>query len=262
MYNYRVCVVLMCMFVPEQRILCKLDFLIDYPVYNCYNKFNFSFVLGRIITSFAWFQIQLNHDCVLSDVVDNYFGNIHPHYYWPYEEQCPCISSIVFLIGEMGQVMMFTYHSRSDTGEYHWGNKETSIATTFGVLLLKYWAAEIFLICTFWWKLHCSEIIHRRTNSNLYSGDCMHPFTSTLLILSSRQCDCWIDWWAFYPPQDNSAHEKLYLCARIIAFLYLTKLLYSTMQNIIGSLSLLVKQLEVCKMIGWWDSPKHWSHFP
>lgn len=69
------------MFVPELRISCKIDFLIDSNVYNYYNKVNFSFVLGRIINNLLLVSDPVvNHDCFLSDVVDNYVGNLHPHY--------------------------------------------------------------------------------------------------------------------------------------------------------------------------------------
>ena len=68
------------MFVRELRISCKIDFLIDNCVYNCYDKVYFSFVLGRSITFCLVSDPVVNHDCFLSDVVDNYVGNIHPHY--------------------------------------------------------------------------------------------------------------------------------------------------------------------------------------
>ena len=69
------------MFVPELRISCKIDFLIDNHVYNCYNKVNFSFVLGSIINNLLLVSDPVvNHDYFLSDVVDNYVGNLHPYY--------------------------------------------------------------------------------------------------------------------------------------------------------------------------------------
>lgn len=58
------------MFVPELRIFCKIDFLIDNHVYNCY-EINFSFVFGGIITSCLVSDPVVYHDCFLSDVVGN-----------------------------------------------------------------------------------------------------------------------------------------------------------------------------------------------
>lgn len=44
-----------CMFVPDLKILCKVDFLIASHVYNLQD--NFTNILGKI-NFFAWFQIH------------------------------------------------------------------------------------------------------------------------------------------------------------------------------------------------------------